>query len=216
MRRKLRQGLMMSAPKIKICGLFRDEDVEAVNEAKPDYIGFVFVPSSRRFVTAATARKLRARLSPEIIPVGVFTDNAIPEIASLFKNGVIKIAQLHGNENIDYINDLKSISQCPIIKTIKVIPVEKNLNERIEQFNCADYFLFDGENGGSGKSFDWHLFNTVLCNDKSFLAGGVNLENIADAIACKPYCIDISSGAETNGVKDREKIIELVKAVGGH
>jgi phosphoribosylanthranilate isomerase len=198
--------------KIKICGLFREQDIGYVNEAQPDYIGFVFAPSKRK-VTAAQAEQLRKYLHNNIIPVGVFVNAPSSEIASLCQNGIISIAQLHGNENAKYIEELKT--QCTSIQIIKTIQSFELEKMNAANFVAADYFLIDS-GSGSGKNFDWEILN---CNaiqsleKKWFLAGGINLGNFDEAVSFNPFCIDVSSGVETNGLKDRDKIFSLVEAV---
>jgi phosphoribosylanthranilate isomerase len=198
--------------KIKICGLFREQDIEYANEASPDYIGFVFAPSKRQ-VTAAQAEHLRKLLHDNIIPVGVFVNAPISEIANLYQNGIISIAQLHGNENAEYIKQLKTTcNTMQIIKTIQSFELE-NINTA--NFVDADYLLLDS-GAGSGKNFNWEILKShsmQLLEKKWFLAGGINLENIEQAISFNPFCIDVSSGAETDGTKDRNKIMHLIEEV---
>ncbi|MDR2554384.1 MAG: phosphoribosylanthranilate isomerase [Fibromonadaceae bacterium] len=185
--------------KIKICGLKNSVDVDYVNEAMPDYIGFVFAESKRR-ISPQTAAEFKNRLSPKITAVGVFVNTEISSISQLYNAGVINIAQLHGSESEAYIDELKKTCDIPVIKAIN-IEVSPPAN--------ADYLLFDNGKGGSGESFDWSLIPKY--NKDYFLAGGINLDNIKKAINLKPYGIDLSSGTETNGKKDREKIIQLVQ-----
>jgi len=185
--------------KIKICGLKNSVDVDYVNEAMPDYIGFVFAESKRR-ISPQTAAEFKNRLNPKITAVGVFVNTEISSISQLYSAGVINIAQLHGSESEAYINELKKTCDIPVIKAIN-IEVSPPAN--------ADYLLFDNGKGGSGESFDWSL--VPKCSKDYFLAGGINLGNIKKAIKLKPYGIDLSSGTETNGKKDREKIIQLVQ-----
>ncbi|HWR22494.1 MAG TPA: phosphoribosylanthranilate isomerase [Feifaniaceae bacterium] len=192
--------------KLKICGLFRAADIAYVNEAKPDYIGFVFA-KSRRQVTYALARALRERLAPEIMPVGVFVNAPQAEILKLYRENVISVAQLHGGESRAYIERLKE-KGVPIIKAVRV---ESGADITAHMDSPADYLLLDNGAGGTGTMFDWSFLSA--CTRPYFLAGGVNLGNIADALALHPYCVDISSGAETDGVKDGEKIRLLAKAV---
>jgi len=201
---------------IKICGLFRDEDIDFVNETRPDYIGFVFAKSPRQ-VSTALAQFLRFRLAEEITPVGVFVNAPIALITDLYQNGVISIAQLHGTEDDSYVNQLKKQSVTNIrqtrtqpIKVIKTINVEK-IKPKAQLPSGADYILLDS-GAGSGKSFDWDTVKTLRTKRPWFLAGGINIKNIKQAMDLNPFAIDISSGAETNGVKDREKIKELVSA----
>jgi len=185
--------------KIKICGLRNPVDVDYVNEAMPDYIGFVFAESKRQ-VSPETAKEFKNRLNRKITAVGVFVNSEISIISQLYNSGVINVAQLHGSESEAYIDKLKKICDIPVIKALNA--------EAIQPAN-ADYLLFDNGKGGSGKSFDWNLI--PKCNKDYFLAGGINLDNVEKAMKLKPYGIDLSSGTETNGAKDREKIIRLVQ-----
>ncbi|MDR0516445.1 MAG: phosphoribosylanthranilate isomerase [Fibromonadaceae bacterium] len=189
--------------KIKICGLKNSVDVDYVNEAMPDYIGFVFAESKRR-ISPETAMEYRKRLNPKIIAVGVFVNAKISLILQLRSAGVIDVAQLHGNESETYISELKQACDIPVIKA---------LSAGASYPANADYLLFDNGKGGSGKSFDWSAI--PKCDKDYFLAGGINLSNIEEAVKLNPYCIDLSSGAETNGAKDRDKIMQIAKIVKG-
>ena len=102
--------------KIKLCGLSRLCDIEAANELKPDYIGFVFASKSKRYVTSEKAAELKSRLLPEIQSVGVFVNEHPQEVAKLLQNGIIDIAQLHGDEDEDYITQLRRLIDKPIIR----------------------------------------------------------------------------------------------------
>jgi len=198
--------------KIKICGLSRDQDIDYVNEARPDYVGFVFAESKRQ-ITTALAQYLRFRIVDVITPVGVFVNAPVPQIASLFQNGVISAAQLHGGEDETYISSLKrkcgTVNNTPI-KVIKVIRSE-DLASGLPATG-ADYYLIDS-GAGSGKAFNWKKLAALKISKPWFLAGGINAENIKQAMALNPFALDVSSGAETDGVKDRKKIIELVSIV---
>ena len=211
--------------KIKICGLFRDEDIDYVNEARPDYAGFVFA-ESRRQVSPSQAEHLRSRLAGGIIPVGVFVNAPIETIAALYRSRVISIAQLHGAEDEDYITKLKDLCAIPVIRVLTTNltndhePLLSN-NSVVRVGSCrswlnisenADYFLFDS-GAGSGRTFNWDLLEPHKINKPWFLAGGINIDNIEKAMSLNPYAIDISSGAETDGVKDRAKILKLTAAV---
>jgi len=202
--------------RIKICGLFRDEDIDFVNEAQPEFVGFVFTKSPRQ-VSTALAQYLRFRLSPDITPVGVFVNAPIQIIAELYQNGVISMAQLHGTEDESYIAQLKkqSISnirqkQIPPIKVIKTI-IQGAIKPKIQLPQSADYILLDS-GAGSGKTFDWSKFQTLKTKRPWFLAGGINITNIDKAKELNPFAVDVSSGVETDGIKDRKKILELVAA----
>jgi|LSQX01.3.fsa_nt_gb phosphoribosylanthranilate isomerase len=196
--------------KIKICGIMRKQDIDAVNAALPDYIGFVFA-KSRRQIDESRAKELKARLNPSIKAVGVFVNQDIDYIVKLCSSNVIDIIQLHGDEDEGYIQNLRSHVPNEIIKAFRVKhrdDVKKSMG-----YSC-DYLLFDtyheGNYGGTGRAFDWSLISGV--SKPCFLAGGINVSNIAQAIRqCNPYCIDISSGAEQNGYKDPDKIMKLIE-----
>jgi phosphoribosylanthranilate isomerase len=193
----------VGAPRIKICGLSREADIEYANEARPDYIGFVFAESVRR-VGAQTAAALRKRLDAGITPVGVFRNAGIAEIAALFFAGVIEIAQLHGGETDEYVRKLRTACGVPIIRAVAAA------NVRVPA-EC-DYILFDSAVPGSGQGYD---YSSVPQTGKPvFLAGGIGLHNIDAALAVLPFAADVSSGAErARGVKDRELMLELVRRV---
>ena len=196
-------------PKVKICGLSRLEDIDAANRALPDYIGFVFAPSRRR-IDEVTAIKLKERLSSRIKVVGVFVNQDIEVIANLYVRGVIDIVQLHGDEDEDYIDSLKDRYDCPVIKAVGVGEVLPPLPVK------ADYLLFDTlsqQRGGTGVAFDWGLLRGYT-GLPYFLAGGLNFQNVIETIfTICPYCVDVSSGVETNGLKDADKIYEFVHSV---
>ena len=194
--------------KIKVCGIFRDEDIDYVNEGRPDYIGFVFAVSKRR-VLPKQASRLRRKLESGIVSVGVFVNAPAAEIAALFRDGIISIAQLHGGEDGQYIRQLKELCSIPVIKTISVDEVANNSSP------IPDYYLID-PGAGSGRTFDWEILRQLKTDKPWFLAGGINPDNIGAAMALEPFCIDVSSGAETNDVKDRKKILQLTAVVRQH
>ncbi|MDR3207692.1 MAG: phosphoribosylanthranilate isomerase [Oscillospiraceae bacterium] len=190
-------------PKIKICGLRRARDVAYVNEAGPDYVGFVFAPSRRR-VSPFEAEGLRAGLRDGIVPVGVFVNASPDDVAALYRAGVIELAQLHGGEDEAYIAALKVLCGVPVIRAVRMD------RQDVPADTGADYLLLDGGAGGLGQGFDW---GRIPSGGKPFfLAGGITVDNIRAATALRPYAIDVSSGAETDGEKDREKVLALVAA----
>jgi len=196
--------------KIKICGLKRKEDVEYVNLAKPDYAGFVFAGIKRK-IDFQTAANFRSLLNKNINSVGVFVNEPIENIISLCKDKTIDIIQLHGDENEQYIDALRQKVDNKIIKSVKIQFTINNLQLTIN--SKVNFLLFDS-GMGSGETFDWGLIKGY---DKPFfLAGGLNKDNIAKALkTLKPYCVDLSSGVETNGLKDFEKIMEIMRIVRG-
>ena len=194
--------------KIKLCGLTRECDIEWVNELKPEYIGFVFYPKSKRFVSFDNAKMLRAMLNYDIMPVGVFVNEKIENIQYLVKNDIIGMVQLHGSEDNEYIGLLKEKVKCPLIQAFRI---DSEDDIRKAEKSYADYIMLDS-GGGTGKSFDHRLIKDI--KREFFLAGGLDSENVEDAIKkCRPYAVDASSSLETNGVKDRAKMAEFVKAV---
>ena len=194
--------------KVKICGLFRPEDIFAVNEAQPDYVGFVFA-KSRRQVSAETAKVMKQNLIRGIKAVGVFVNAPLDEVIRLLEGGVIDLAQLHGDEDEMYVERLKRKTDCQIIKAVRVEQTEDILSA---QASPADFLLLDHGAGGTGESFDWSLIRA--CKKPFFLAGGIHTGNVELAIETgMPYAVDLSSGVESDGVKDRDKIIEIVKKV---
>ena len=196
--------------KIKICGLFRDCDIDYVNEAMPDFIGFVFA-KSRRQVSTEWAKVMRPRLRSEITPVGVFVNEPLARVVKLLNDNIIEMAQLHGAENETYIQELKTLTNKPIIKAVRVLSQE---DIEAAQNTVADYLLLDNGAGGTGESFDWSLVSKVKKQRQKpfFLAGGLNSGNLEQAIlATSPYAVDLSSGVETDGIKDRNKILEIVR-----
>lgn len=196
--------------KIKICGLKRFEDIEMVNRYKPDYIGFVFADTKRK-VSHELARQLKDKLDPEITSVGVFVDAPKEEIIDLFENGTIEIAQLHGLENEDYIKDLKAMTDNKLI-VINAIEMSKDTDLLEYDSSNADYLLLDSGKG-SGKTFDWRLIRKDLKKD-FFLAGGLNKDNITQAIEeFEPYAVDLSSSLEVNGFKNEDKIKEIMEII---
>ena len=194
--------------KIKLCGLTRKCDIKWVNEFKPEYIGFVFFPKSKRYISFNNAEKLRKSLDSNITPVGVFVNEKIQNIEYLITNGIIDIVQLHGNEDNEYIMQLKSKVKCPLIQAFR-IETEADIKKANE--SLADYIMLDS-GGGTGQSFNHMLINGI--KREFFLAGGLDSDNVGEAIMnCHPYAVDASSSLETHGVKDRAKMAEFVKAV---
>jgi len=197
--------------KVKICGLSRVLDIEAVNRALPDYIGFVFAPSRRR-VDVETAAMLKQKLDARIKAVGIFVNEDIDNAAEIYKEEIIDIVQLHGDEDDDYIRHLKEKCGCPVIKAVGVGDALPSLP------TGSDYLMFDtlsAQRGGGGTAFDWNILKGYG-GSQYFLAGGISIENVIGAIQLlAPYCVDISSGVETDGAKDAEKIEKFVNTVRG-
>ncbi len=194
---------------IKICGLFRECDIEAVNDAKVDYAGFIIdFEKSHRNLSIKDATHLRSLLDRAIKAVGVFVNKPAEEVVKAAHEIGLDVIQLHGSEDGDYIRKVKEKSGLTIWKAYKIRSVEDVKAAIVCQ---ADMILLD--NGyGTGEVFDWSVVTKL--DRKFILAGGLNEENVALAIkTLGPAIVDISSGAETDKLKDREKINACVKAV---
>ena len=195
--------------KIKLCGLSRPVDIDYVNQAKPDYCGFIVnFPKSRRNVTPAQVRALTARLSGDIIPVGVFVDESVETVAGLLEDGTIAVAQLHGHEDEAYLAALRKLTAKPIWQAFQIRSAADL--ERAKSSTANLVLLDSGQ--GSGVTLDWRILADF---PRPFvLAGGLTAENIPAAVQqVKPYAVDLSSGVETEGYKDYEKMLAAVAAV---
>ncbi|MGN0131442.1 MAG: phosphoribosylanthranilate isomerase [Lachnospiraceae bacterium] len=223
--------------RIKICGLKRMEDIDAVNAYRPEYIGFVFA-DTRRFVSDETAAALKDALDPAIRAVGVFVNEPVAHVVKLVKEETIDMVQLHGQEDINYVNQLKKElaevkkTNIPIIKAVRIDASLEVTEEREQEILDAnqklideakaldvDFLLFDakvkGIPGGSGQTFDIAgLPPDDAIGMPYFLAGGIGLSNAAELIQLRrPFAIDVSSAVETDGFKDKEKIKEMIDTV---
>lgn len=199
---------MESKTRIKICGLTRLEDITYVNEAKTEYIGFVFWPKSKRAVGDKQAAELKKSLDPSIQAVGVFVNETPERIIQLLKKQIIDLAQLHGEETEEQIERIRRETGKPVIKAVK-IRTREDILAGIQ--TKADYLLLDS-GMGSGETFDW---NTIPQIEKPFfLAGGLYPGNVEEAVQkFHPYAVDVSSGVETDGKKDETKIREFIRRV---
>ncbi|MDO4179266.1 MAG: phosphoribosylanthranilate isomerase [Phascolarctobacterium sp.] len=194
--------------KVKICGLRRKLDIEYVNQAKPDYVGFIInYPKSHRSITLEELQGLTAKIIPDIKKVGVFVNQPRDFVAELLNNKLIDIAQLHGDEDNSYIEKLreetgKEIWQAIVVR--KTEDLQKALNSK------ADLILLDAGKG-SGQVFDWSLLNKL--SRKFALAGGLREENLDDALQTEAILLDVSGGVETDGSKDLVKIQKFIDIV---
>ena len=223
----------MSETRIKICGMRRIEDIEAANACRPDYIGFILSPGFRRSVTPEEAEQLARRLAPGILKVGVFVNESVERVASAA--GFLDLIQLHGSEDNAYIRDLRGRMATsdprglleatndprgrmtkPVIQAFRIRCAD-DLKRAME--SEADYLLLD--NGtGTGEAFDWSLISEAETQQSGaaarpwILAGGLGPDNVAEAVRrFRPFAVDLSSGAETDGWKDPEKMARCVQAV---
>ena len=191
--------------KIKFCGLRRDEDIIFANEILPEFAGFIFYKKSFRSVDEKNFLALKKILSEKILSVGVFVDEKISVIEKIAKN--LDIIQLHGAEDEKYISTLKNYTDKKIIKAFKIQTAD---DLKIAENFLSDYILLDG-GAGDGKIFDWQLLKNF--SRKYFLAGGLNCENISAALNLKPFAVDVSSGIETNNLKNFAKMKKFAEIV---
>lgn len=189
--------------KIKICGIRRAEDVEYVNATKPDFIGFILSSGFRRSVDIDFASTLAKNLDTDIRKIGVFVNEDKEYIQNAIATVGLDIVQLHGDETPSLCKEFS----VPVIKVLK-----PNAFDRVTDYEpCVDYLLFDSGTG-TGQAFDWDIIPSTTKD--FFLAGGIDSENIAFAIEkIKPFAIDLSSAVEIDGVKDYDKIKEIIDIV---
>ena len=194
---------------IKICGLFRNEDIDFAREANPDYAGFILnFPKSRRNLSPERAARLRALLPGTIRAVGVFVDRPISEVVQAARLIRLDVIQLHGREENAYIRELREKTRLPIWKAFRV-SAKEDLAAPLE--SAADEILLDSGQG-TGQAFDWQLLAGF--SRPFILAGGLTPELIPEAVRrLRPKIVDLSSGVETEGIKDRVKMIAAVQAV---
>ena len=198
--------------KIKLCGLKSLDDIEIINKYNPEYIGFVFYKKSKRYIDYKTAKMLKNALNKNILAVGVFVNEDINTVVKLLNENIIDIAQLHGNESENYIKTLKKLTNKTIITAFIV---ENTLDIKKAKQSQADFVLLDSGTGGTGQTFNWSLIDDF--NKPYFLAGGLSIENIKTALdMLSPYALDVSSGIETSGKKDPEKIKAFIQTVRQH
>lgn len=199
---------------VKFCGLFRDEDIKYVNILKPNYAGFVFAESKRK-ISIQQGVYFKNMLDKSIKAVGVFLNNSIDEIINICSKNIIDIVQLHGNISDEFINKVKLRINMPVILAANITEIDNILS--LEK-SKADYVLLDSEKAGSGRQFDYNLLNQALKNGftrEYFIAGGININNIEEVMKYNPYCIDISSGIEKDGIKDYYLMEEIMKKIKG-
>ncbi len=185
-----------------------------VNRLRPDYVGFVFWPKSKRAVTPEEAARIRKMLSPEIRTVGVFVDEAPEKIAAWIQKGIISVAQLHGHETEKDIRALREQlrrngAREGEIWQAFVLTSREQLRAAAD--SSADFLLLDAGRGEGG-SFDWGWLRDF--SRPYFLAGGLTEDNVGRAVeSIRPYGVDVSSAIETGGVKDFRKMAAFVQAV---
>ena len=205
--------------KVKMCGMKRVEDIAYANEVRPDAIGYIFFKKSKRYVTGKQAGSLDQNLDQTIQSVGVFVNETIKNVVEIAKEVPLDVIQLHGDEDLDYIKDLKTKIEIPIWKAVRVketkdikeaerLPVDRLLLDTFTEEK--DIY------GGTGKVMNYDLIPKEGISKPFFIAGGLHRKNIKEIIEkVHPYGIDISSGIETDGHKDLTKMKEIMEITGG-
>lgn len=183
--------------KIKICGITSLEEIEIMNEVIPDYIGFVFA-NGRHKISIETARFLKKNINKDIKVVGVFFNEKIEKVKDIYQSGIIDFVQLHGTESNLYIDSLKKEN----------VPIINRINDVINNIS-TEYYMLDS---GSGSGITLHWDDLIIKNhNKLFIAGGINTSNLLNVInKTNPYAVDISTGAEMNGLKNKKIVSKLV------
>ena len=195
---------------IKICGLQTIQDIEIINDLAVDYVGFVFAPSQRK-ISPKKAKELKQRLRSDIKTVGIFVNEEISKVNQLAKNCLLDIVQLHGEEPPAYCSQIVR----PVWKSLSIGSLEDVA--RHQDYSLVSGILLDtfipGLAGGSGQTFDWDMASG-LSREKLILAGGLSPSNVLQAIQkVRPHVVDVSSGVETKGIKDRVKIQAFIRSV---
>lgn len=207
--------------KIKICGIRRHQDIEYVNEFLPDYIGFIFAKSKRQ-ITSTECLVLKKELDPSIKTVGVFVNESLEKVISTTLVANLDVIQLHGDETKEYILDLKNkLKNSPSLKDTlvwKAIRVKEKKDIISGDKLPVDCLLLDSFSkqsyGGTGKTIDLDIIKSSTIKNQFFLAGGLNIDNILNTLSeVSPYGVDISSGVETDGFKDRNKIEKIINCI---
>lgn len=197
--------------KVKICGLMEEEHVDIAVRAGVDAIGFVFAPSKRK-VTIEKAHELAKQIPAEVWKIGVFVNPTKEEIETAVQQVPLDYVQYHGKETPEFIRDIK-------LPSIKALSVRSELDVLQAKKYETDFYLFDAPGtdyqGGSGEVFDWELMEmNNIPTEKIILAGGLNPNNVQDAIQkVNPFMVDVSSGVEQNGIKDKVLIQAFISAV---
>lgn len=208
--------------KIKICGIRRLEDITYVNKLLPDYIGFVFAKSKRQ-INLKYAKKISSLIDSRIRKVGVFVDEDVKTVKNIAHEANLYALQFHGKEDKEYISNFKDHiiwKSMPVsVEPINIENCEREIlkiNEYPVQAVILDS-MSKKQFGGSGIPFNWNVIKKLSIKKKLILAGGLNSNNVLEAIKkVNPYIVDVSSGVETDGFKDfykMKKFIEKVRSI---
>ncbi len=198
--------------KVKICGLRRMQDIEYANQLQPDYVGFVF-SQSKRMVSKESAKMLIDNLDGRIKRVGVFVNEKIEMVNEMTTSLGLDVVQLHGDEDDDYVENLKETLDVEVWKALRIKGIT-DLQREVKADKILIEGFVNGLYGGTGVRFDWSLIENFEFSRPVILAGGLNVSNVEEGIKkVRPYAVDVSSGVETDGYKDFEKMKEFIEKV---
>ena len=197
--------------KVKICGISHEIEINFMNELAPDYVGFVFASKSKNFIAPEHAGYLRSKLRKGIKSVGVFENAKIEEVAMAVEVAGLDMIQLRGAETGEYIAVLREYTRCPIIRSFRV---KSAMEAERAMYTTADYVMLDSDK--AGQPFDWTFIGSARRREY-FLKGGININNVQQALSIEPqpYALDVSTGVESNRVKDYRKVMKFLLAVRG-
>lgn len=203
--------------KIKFCGIRRLEDVAAVNLCQPDYMGMILSGGFRRSISQEQAQRLVQEKSDAIATVGVFVNESSETICRMAEQLHLQVIQLHGNESAEQIQTLQQKTGLPVWKALRIGTLEEL---EAAGTNPADCLILEGKTGagigGTGVCADWELLARHSWNRSFFLAGGLQPENVLEAIATvSPTGVDFSSGIEEDGVKSLRRMKQLMTLIRG-
>jgi phosphoribosylanthranilate isomerase len=198
--------------KVKICGITNFEDAAKSLDCGADALGFIIYQKSKRYIKPSEALKIIKELPPFVTKVAVFVDSPFRHITKITNELCINTIQLHGNETPDFCSKFRHT-------VIKALRIKDSVDRQQVDSFPTQAILFDtfsdAEYGGTGKSFDWKVLKRLNTDKKIILSGGLNPDNIEQAIrTVRPYAVDVSSGVEKSpGIKDHKKIKNLIEAV---
>ena len=201
--------------KVKLCGFKDEKSIAAAISENCNFIGFIFYEKSPRFVALETAVKISNKIPKTVAKVAVVVDASIEFITEVVQKFSPDFFQFHGNETVDFLCQVRQ--KFPQIKIIKAFKIEEleDLKKVGDFEKCADIFLFDGKNAGSGKPFDWTILQNFSTSKKWFLSGGLNVHNINEALdKTGAKMVDVSSGIEEiRGEKSPRLIAEFMAKI---
>jgi len=208
----------MKSLKIKVCGMCEPENIAGVAKEKPDFMGFIFYPGSKRFAGYEAQTEILQAVSSNVQKVGVFVNESAEQLLATARSWNLNIIQLHGQETPEYCRTIRNSG----FLIFKAFSVSESFNFEIlkEYGNCCDYFLFDTKGklpGGTGKKFNWQLLEKYTLDIPFFLSGGIgpdDTESIRNFRHPQLFGLDINSGFEISpGIKNVEKIKKFISEI---